>query len=91
MKSFVFYICVMGIMGKCGLFSFTLKIILLWHKVGQGFFWGGEGGREGAFAPFKKVLPPLSQRDLPHTLPDVFSCYPPRFLVCVVHPPCQAF
>ena len=48
----------------------------------------GGGGREGAFAS-KFCPPPLSQRDLPHILPDVFSCYPPRFLVhvCAVAPP----
>ena len=34
MKSFVFCIFVWGIMGKYELFSFLLKIILLWHKVG---------------------------------------------------------
>ena len=28
------FVFVWGIMGKCGLFSFMLKIILLWHKVG---------------------------------------------------------
>ena len=52
---------------------------------------GGGGGQEGAFAPPLKVLPPLSQRDLPHILPDVFSCYPPRFLICAVRHPLSSF
>ena len=43
---------------------------------------GGGGGGGG-----RKVLPPLSQRDCPHILPDVFLCNPPRFLVCAVRPP----
>ena len=35
MRSFVgFFVFVWGIMGKCRLFLFMLKTILLWHKVG---------------------------------------------------------
>ena len=52
-------------------------------------YFGGEGGRERGHLPpppLKSFAPPLSQGDLPHILSDVFSCYPPRFLICAVHP-----
>ena len=48
---------------------------------------GGERGGGGE----RGHLPPLSQRDLPHILPDEFSYYPPRFLVCAVRPPLSSF
>ena len=45
---------------------------------------GGGGGGGGARAG---ICPPLSQTDLPHIQP----CYPPRFLVYAVRPPCHFF
>ena len=50
-----------------------------------------EGGARGGICPPLKVLPPLSQIDLPHIQPHVFSCYPPRFSYMRFAPPCHFF
>ena len=46
-----------------------------WEEVVAEFLLVGGGG--GARGALKKDLPPLSQTDLPHIQPHVFSCCPP--------------
>ena len=79
---------------SCVVLSFPifLRVFLCVIVASPGFLWGGGGGG-GAFAspPPKNVCSPLSQTDLPHIQPHVFSCYPPRFLVYAIGPPLSLF
>ena len=47
----------------------------------------GGGARGGICPPLKKFCPPLSQRDLPHILSDVFMLPPKISRMCCSPPP----
>ena len=71
----------------CGLWWMNIIPLRLSLGTCTGFLLGGGGGgKRGHLPPLKKVLSPLSQRDLPHILPDVFMLPPKISHMCNLPP-----